>query len=218
MTTPDPAPQPPPRAFTQGVGTVFQFAGVILFLAFFFTCCLSGLLSKETATQNSLTSIGWGGYTAQRAVSIGMVVGILLGIALAGAGLGLQAMRRNAPFIGVVVSSVGTIFWLFHCAFFAIAARSVILALITLGLAILFATLLALAISAFREMRRSPPPANMEILPPDYKLPYSHLHEDPPEVRLAKELEQRREKLAVQQKELEMLEQKLHRKLKEKDE
>jgi hypothetical protein len=190
----------------------------MLFFTFFFTCCLSGLLSKETATQNSFNALGWGGYTAQRAVSIGMVVGILLGIAMAGAGLGLQAMRRNAPFIALVVSSVGTFFWLFHAVFFAMAARSVILTLIALGLAILFGILLALAMGAVREMRRSPPPANMEILPPDYKVPYSHLHEDPPEVRLAKELEARREKLAVQQKELEMLEQKLHRKLKEKQE
>jgi Skp family chaperone for outer membrane proteins len=48
-------------------------------------------------------------------------------------------------------------------------------------------------------------------LPAGYKLPYSHLHKDPPEVRLAAELEQRRERLAVQQKELEMLEAKLKR-------
>jgi hypothetical protein len=190
----------------------------MLFLTLFFTCCLSGLLSKETATQNSLNTLGWGSYSAQRAVSIAMVVGIFLGIGLAGAGLGLQAMRRNAPFIALVVSGVGSLFWLFHCVFFAIAARSVILTLIALGLVILFGILLALAIGAMREMRRSPPPANLEILPPEYKVPYSHLHQDPPEVRLAKELEQRREKLAVQQKELEMLEQKLHRKLEEKDE
>jgi hypothetical protein len=65
-------------------------------------------------------------------------------------------------------------------------------------------------------MRNNPPPPDFEVLPPDYKVPYSHLHQDPPEVRLAKELEARRQKLAVQQKELEMLEQKLHRKLDEK--
>jgi hypothetical protein len=62
-------------------------------------------------------------------------------------------------------------------------------------------------------MRRNPPPPGHEILPPDFKVPYSHLHEDPPEVRLARELDQRREKLAVQQKELEMLEARLRRKL-----
>ena len=44
-------------------------------------------------------------------------------------------------------------------------------------------------------------------------MPYSHLHQDPPEVRLARELDERRGKLAVQQKELEMLEASLRRKL-----
>jgi hypothetical protein len=60
---------------------------------------------------------------------------------------------------------------------------------------------------------RDPPPPELEILPADYKVPYSHYHEDPPEVRLARELEQRRQRLAVQQKELELLEEKLKRKL-----
>jgi hypothetical protein len=53
------------------------------------------------------------------------------------------------------------------------------------------------------------------VLPADYKVPYSHYHADPPEVRLAAELEQRRQRLAVQQKEVEMLEEKLKRKLEE---
>ena len=39
--------------------------------------------------------------------------------------------------------------------------------------------------AALREMRRDPPPRGMEVLPKDYKVPYSHYHEDPPEVRLA---------------------------------
>jgi len=143
---------------------------------------------------------------------------VLLGIGLAGAGLGLQAMRRNSPGLAVIVTGVGTGFWLFHSIFFAIAARSVLLTVIALGLTAGFSALLALAIGAMKEMRRTPPPIAMEILPPDYKIPYSHQHQDPPEVRLAKELEQRREKLAVQQKELEMLEQKLQRKLKQSDE
>ena len=64
-------------------------------------------------------------------------------------------------------------------------------------------------------MTRTPPPTGHEILPADYKIPYSHYHEDPPEVRLAAELQQRRERLAVQQKELEALEKKLKRKFDE---
>ena len=40
----------------------------------------------------------------------------------------------------------------------------------------------------------------------------THLHQDPPEVRLAAELAQRRARLAVQQKELEALELRMKRK------
>jgi hypothetical protein len=79
----------------------------------------------------------------------------------------------------------------------------------------LFALLAAFAVAALREMRRDPPPVGHEILPADYQVPYSHMHQDPPEVRLARELGQRRERLAVQQKELEMLEERLKRKLDE---
>src|SRR4051812_16969723 len=107
MTQPDPAspaatdPAPPPRAFTQGVGTVFQFVGVGTFLTFFFVCCFSSLLSRDTATHSMLANVGWGSYTAQRAVSICVVIGVFLGMALAGIGLGLQAQRRHSPIMGV---------------------------------------------------------------------------------------------------------------------
>jgi len=46
--------EPPPRAFTQGVGTVFQFAGGILFIALSLACCGSGLLGKETWKREDL--------------------------------------------------------------------------------------------------------------------------------------------------------------------
>lgn len=214
--SPRPA-DPPPRAFTQGVGTVFQFAGVMLFLGFFFVCCFSGLLSKETATQTHLAEVGWGAYTAQRAISIGMAVGVMLGIALAAIGLGLQAQRRRAPAFAVVACAFAVVFWLFHAILFAQAARSILLTALAAALGGVFVVLLLLAIGSSREMQRNPTPAGFEILPADYKVPYSHLHEDPPEVRLARELEERRQRLAVQQKELDLLEEKLKRKMKPND-
>lgn len=210
---PTPAtPEPPPRAFTQGVGTVFQFVGVMVFLGFFFVCCFSALLSKDTAMQTQLGTVGWGSYTGQRAVSIAMVVGVGLGLALASIGLGLQAQRRQAPYYAVAACAFGMVFWLVHTIFFIYPLKAVILSLIAFALSALYAVLLAFAIGAYREMKQNPPPTGFEILPPEYKIPYSHLHQDPPEVRLAKELEERRRKLEVQQKELERLEQKLHRK------
>jgi hypothetical protein len=112
---------------------------------------------------------------------------------------------------------MATVFWAVQTLFAAQKLHSLWLATLAFALFGLFAVLTVLAAGAVREMRRDPPPVGHEILPADYKVPYSHLHEDPPEVRLARELEARRERLAVQQKELEMLERRLRRKLDRQD-
>jgi hypothetical protein len=223
---PNPTDPPPPRAFTQGVGTVFQFVGVLLFVISMFVCCGSSLISKDVAQRHDLTLVGWsfgaGGegtvfYSAQRAISLSVTLAVFFGLALAGIGLGLQAQRRLAPVAGVGVCAFAVIFWGVQTVFAAQKLRSVTLALLAFLLFALFGVLTGLAVAALREMRRTPPPPDHEILPADYKVPYSHLHEDPPEVRLARELEQRRERLAVQQKELEMLEGRLKKKLEQRD-
>src|SRR5688572_14788777 len=97
----------PARAFTQGVGTVFQFVGVLLFLGMMFVCCGSGLYYKAAADRRDLTQIGWRlppqpadappTYSAQQAITLSVTVGVFFGIALAGLGLGLQAQHRLAP-------------------------------------------------------------------------------------------------------------------------
>jgi hypothetical protein len=219
-------PGPPPRAFTQGVGTVFQFVGVLLFLASMFVCCGSGLISKDVAERHDLTAVGWGSrglggpgqgrgvaYSAQRAISLSVTLAVFFGLALAGIGLGLQAQGRVAPYGAVATCAFALVFWGMQTVFFAQKLHSILLAGLCFVLFALFGALTGLAAGAVREMRRSPPPPGHEILPADFQVPYSHLHQDPPEVRLARELEQRRERLAVQQKELEMLENRLRRKL-----
>jgi hypothetical protein len=192
---------------------VFQFVGVTLFLASMFVCCGSSLMSKSVAQRHDLMQVGWGPYTAQQAVSLSLTLAVFFGLALAGVGLGLQAQNRLAPYAAVGTCLFASAFWATHLVFFVQNLPSVILLLLVLALLAIFATLSVLAAGALREMRRDPPPAGHEVLPADYKVPYSHLHQDPPEVRLARELEQRRERLAVQQKELEMLEDRLRRKL-----
>jgi hypothetical protein len=224
MTEP---PSPPPRAFTQGVGTVFQFVGVTLFVVMMFVCCASSLLSKDTATHTDLTRIGWHlpsdapdrpFYSAQLATTLTVMLGVFFGIALAGLGLGLQAQNRRAPVLAVIMSLIAIAFWAMQGALFATRLRSVWLTLACAALLLLFIGCLILSVGALRDMRRSPPPQSFETLPKDYKIPYSHMHADPPEVRLARELEERRQKLAVQQKELEMLEEKLKRRMQQRDE
>ena len=188
-----------------------------MFLILFSTCCLSGLLSRDSATHTNLTSIAWGNYSAQRAISISLFVGIVLSMAIAGLGLGLQAQRPTSAMMSTLVTAIGSTFWLFHTIFFAIAMRSIVMTLIAFVFAIVFIILFVLSIGGWREMLHTPPPAGFELLPNDYKIPYSHQHQDPPEVRLARELEDRRRKLQIQQKELDMLEEKLHKKLKQKN-
>jgi hypothetical protein len=223
---PSPQPEPPPRAFTQGVGTVFQFAGVTLFLASMLVCCGSSLFSKNVAERRDLMTVGWnvplpGGpwfYSAQFAITVSLLLSVFFGIALAGLGLGLQAQGRRAPYGAVAVCVFATAFWLMQAVFFGGDHGFYTLCAGALGLAFCFSLLALLALVALVEMRHNPPPPGHEILPPDFKVPYSHLHEDPPEVRLARELDQRREKLAVQQKELEMLEARLRRRLEQRQE
>jgi hypothetical protein len=224
-TDPPPAtvsPPPPPRAFSQGVGLIFQIIGGTLFLCSSLICCGSGLLSKDYATRSNLTHIGWHfsgdapdepSYSAQKALTISIFAAIFFGLALAAIGLGLQAESRAAAPMARLATGAAMIFWGVQAVFAGTAVHSVLFALLGGVLAITFFVLHAFAHAAAREMKRNPPPPGHELLPPGYKIPYSHYHPDPPEVRLAAELEQRRQRLAVQQKELEMLEEKLRKKL-----
>jgi hypothetical protein len=213
---PIPSVDPPPRAFAQGVGTVFQVAGVLVFLYASFSCCGSGLLSREWATQftNEGLHVASGAvYSIARAITISVFAAVFFGVATATMGLGLQAEHRGAPLGAAGVSAIALLFFAAHTWFVAAYVHSALL-LMTFGVAtVLFAVLFALAVGAWRDMLRNPPPPEHDVLPADYKIPYSHYHADPPEVRLAAELEQRRQRLAVQQKEVEMLEEKLKRKL-----
>src|SRR4051812_43611891 len=84
---------PPPRAFSQGVGLVFQVIGGLLFITSSLICCGSSLLSKDTATHSDLTRIGWHfagdapdqpSYSAQKALTIGVFAAVFFGLALSG--------------------------------------------------------------------------------------------------------------------------------------
>src|SRR2546423_15602715 len=93
--------QPPPRAFTQGLGLVFQVVGVLLFVASMFICCGSSMLSKDWATHSELTKIGWDNYSAQRALTICVAAGGVFGGARASGGVGVEGGSRRGPRLGV---------------------------------------------------------------------------------------------------------------------
>ena len=116
-------PAPPSKyPFAQGVGTVYQFVGVTLFLISMFVCCSSSLLSKDTATHSNLTTIGWQRpgdppnlptYSAQRALTITLPAAICYGMALAALGLGMQTESRPAP--STPLSSI-SLLWASGCS------------------------------------------------------------------------------------------------------
>ena len=179
-------------------------------------CFSSGLLSSSTVIRQDLTEIGWGGYSVQRAITVSLCVGIFCGIAMAGFGLGMQATHRRTPIAAGMVTGLGGAFFLLHTYFFATTWGSWKLSILCAVFGLMLLGMAALAAVAVSDMRKSPPAKGFNVLPKEFKVPYSHMHQDPPEVRLARELEQRKEQLAVQHKELEMMEEKLKRKLDEK--
>ena len=180
-----------------------------------FICCSSSLLSKDTATNSGWQSIGWRNYSAQLATTLTVTLGVFFGLATAGIGLGLQAQNRRAPLLAILLMGVGAIFWIVQTFFFASQLRSIVLTGSCGILALIFIGLFAISLTAAREMWRDPPPQGLEVLPADYKVPYSHMHQDPPDVRYAAELQQRRERLEIQQKELEALEERIKRRMKQ---
>ena len=154
-------PNSPPKAFTQGVGTVFQFVGVTLFVISMFTCCCTSLLSKDAATHSGLTTIGWHRaadppdqptYSAQRALTITLPAAILYGMALAALGLGLQADSRRAPVGAFLLNFLMVILWIVQLIFF-ISIRWITLSMICTVMVILSAAALLLSIGAVREMK-----------------------------------------------------------------
>lgn len=156
-----PEPSPPSQyPFTQGVGTVHQFVGVILFVISMFTCCCTGFFGKETAATNPLTTIGWHRsgdaadrptYSVQRALTVTLPMSLTYGLALAAIGLGLQAENKSATTLAVVTNALALLLWIFQLVFFVSMIR-IVLALLCLVLSLLAVGLLMLSIGGWKEM------------------------------------------------------------------
>lgn len=222
-------PTAPPRAFAQGTGVLLQAFGVIFLLSTCCVCSLSFLWDPQqspTLVENSPTLD-----QTRQASNLSVLMeepgrlGVMLtimstsvaGLALAGFGLGLQAERMRAAW-GAAAS---TIIWLIILVAAGAAlwsGESSINAKIWHGLLTLLAVLLSgFAIAALRQVVANPPPADVDILPPDFKIPYSMYHDDPPDVRLEKEIANRRARLEAEARELQQMENSLREK-REKDE
>ncbi len=211
-----PAP-PPPGAFPQGVGTVFQIVGVTLFLINFFVCCTGNWLFNGNATLARLGSSGWGTsdgakpiYSAQRAISLAAPVAVVAALAIAVAGLGLQARKPHSAPAATAITGLATLFYAVHGVFFATTVGSISLSTVCVLATLLFAALFALAVAAWRDMIRNPPADDDEDLSVDLSdlAPGEALT---PELRMQLEISRLRQRQLVEQKELEQLERRLRR-------
>jgi len=217
---------PPAHAFTQGVGTVYQFVGVSLFLASMTACCGSSLLPNTITLRPDLTRIGWHWpgssdaaagpfYSGERAITLTVLAGVVFGMTIAGLGLGMQSLRRGAATAAVIVAALGTAFWTVQAVFSLQILHSLLLAAITGALAVLCGALSFLSVGAARQMAHTPPPLDDALSPGGPAVPGAA--PESPDAALAREVAQRRQRLAVEQAEVEYLERRLARRLKEKD-
>jgi hypothetical protein len=215
-----PTESPPPRAFAQGTGVVLQTVGILLFLTNCCVCSLTGLWDPVASRAEILNQIETGqplARTLKSAFETPAKAGYMLtvisstvgGLAMAVLGLGLQTDRRLAAagamasvaaFAALMIAA-GVLLWVGHAPW-ATKGWNALLVVILLVAA-------GFTWHALREVQATPPPANIDIVPPGKKIPYSFYHDDPPEVRMAKELENRKAKLETERAEIEKIEREL---------
>ncbi len=207
------------RGTAKAAGTVLQTVGMLLFLS---SCCVCSFAGKWEGWQLSddvagdMAKVkGLGDYFRQENWGkVGMMLSVMFpmagGFAMATFGLGLQADRKRAGMgalvtclaCAVIVLVGGLGIWMDDEG--AIWPR--IWHVIVSG--VMWLTV-GLSVVAYRDVRANPPADGVEILPRDYKVPYSMYHDDPPEVRLANEIAGRKANLEAQMREIEGLEKKL---------
>ncbi len=210
----------PPRAFAQGTGVLLQTVGVILFLS---TCCvypLAGmwepLLSRPQILQHLQDSRSIG-VTVQSLPQHPFRTGVMLmvmcmtvgGLAMAGFGLGLQAEKPRSAWAALVTMFLVTVVLMVAGVGIWSGQGSLWIRLWHTVLTVITVLLTGFTWIALKQMRTEPPPPNADVLPEDFKIPYSHYHDDPPEVRLARQLADRRARLEAEQRQLERLENEL---------
>lgn len=221
MTTDTGHPLPPPRAFAQGTGVMLQTVGMILFLSSCLICSLSSWWHPMQDRGEVIEQVRTGQTTGgnflrdirERPVEAGYAMTVIFstvgGLGMAVFGLGLQAERRRAGVAAMVTATTllviliiaGALLWHGGAGWPARILHGLLTT--TVAIAALFTWY------AMRQVLADPPPANIDVVPPGTKIPYSFYHEDSPEVRLTKELANRRARLDAERLEIEKMEREL---------
>ena len=178
--------KPPPRAFAQGTGVLFQVIGFIMFLT---SCCVcssigSWEIPSRGATIENLVKNEEGVITLSKMFDHPGATGIMLtamfatvgGLTLTVFGLGLQSDKPKAAW-GALITTVGlslvlglaaVCLWIDEVGFSAKLMNHLLL-LTTLFMA-------GFSIAALKDVRKTPPPPGMDILPADFEIPKSSHH------------------------------------------
>jgi len=221
MTTDTGQPPPPPRAFAQGTGVMLQTVGMVLFLSSCLICSLSSwwhpMQDRGEVIEQVRTGQTTGGNFLRdirdRPVEAGYAMTVIFstvgGLGLAVFGLGLQAERRRAGIAAMVTATIlmvililaGALLWRGGAGWPARILHGVLTT--TVAIVTMFTWY------AMRQVLADPPPVDIDVVPPGTKIPYSFYHEDSPEVRLTKELANRRARLNAERLEIEKMEREL---------
>lgn len=227
-TPPEPLGRPPPRAFAQGAGVVMQTLGAILFFSSCCICISTAAWDPLTPREQVLSDMARGDHPGvglstllERPAAAGYMITAVTatvgGLAICVLGLGLQADRGRAALAQLLATAAVTLLLALAAVALWRGAAPIMVKLWNHGLLVLMAGLTAMAWIAHRQVRAAPPPPDIDLVPPGAKIPYSFYHDDPPEVRLAKELENRRARLRAEQAELDRLQQELENRTRDDD-
>jgi hypothetical protein len=211
---------PPPRAFAQGTGVVLQTVGMLLFLSSCCACAMTGTWDPVNSPGQTIEQVRAGeplvatidrlfADPARAGYMIHVMSSTVGGLAMAVFGLGLQAERRRAAWAAMSSVVVTAVLLLIAGVCLWIGGAAIVTKLWNAALVLVVALLAGFAWHALRQVRATPPPADVDVIPKGTKIPYSFYHDDPPEVRLAKELANRRAKLEAERAEIERLEREL---------
>ena len=211
----DPA-SPSPRAFAQGVGVVFQTAGVIMALSSCVICALSGKWDPVSDRAQVLRQMQQGdmlGVPAERLWHEPARAGLMLtvvfttvgGLALAGFGLGLQSETPRAAWgalisvtlLAAVLIAAGVGLWIGQAPWLARCWHALLTGLVLV--------LLGFALVAWRQVMAHPPPPGLHAVPPGFDVRDVMAGEKPSRMLI----EQMRARIQAEQRELERLEREL---------
>jgi len=211
-----PLTPPPPRAFAQGAGVVMQTVGAILFFSSCCICLSTGAWEPLAPREQVLSELAHGerpGVSLRTLIDRPAAAGYMLtavtatvgGLSICVLGLGLQADRRRAALAQLLVTVFVTLILFLGATALWLGGAPLMVRLWNHVLVMVMTLLTIMAFAAYREVVAAPPPADIDIIPPGTKIPYSFYHQDPPEVRLARELESRRAKLQAEQVEIDRI-------------